>query len=415
MLSVTNKSGPFVAPQADVNPAFEEAKKTREGVREAFNFDKVVGESNNKIAAQMEEDKKAIGEGGELKIGESKNDKEFREMLERVSGRKQDKLKNKLDKDDYLNLMVTQLKYQDPTKPMENHEMATQLAQFNTVEQLINVNKSLTDMSNQNAQANVDRLTPYLGKLVEVTGSKFKVTSSQAVNQGSVDLGAAAGSVSVLIKDSNGTVVRTLGLGEKDMGRHAIEWDGKTDGGLNAKPGDYTFEVQASTIDGKEMKTKTSFMTKVDAITDLTSGGKLETSSGRIEAKDVLAIRPDNSMTTMAQQAPAAAMQAPASLQSPAAKQTSTTQAPATNAAPMKQAAAKKKADAAEMNQAAAAENKDDAAKMKQAAVAENKVDATKTKQSAAAENKASVPNVKPEPAQVPVEKVSQRESKKAI
>lgn len=415
MLSVTNKSGPFVAPQVDVSPAFEEAKKTREGGRETFNFDKVVGESNNKIAVQMEEDKKAIGEGGELKIGESKNDKEFREMLERVSGRKQDKLKNKLDKDDYLNLMVTQLKYQDPTKPMENHEMATQLAQFNTVEQLINVNKSLTDMSNQNAQANVDRLTPYLGKLVEVTGSKFKVTSGQGVNQGSVELGAAAGSVSVLIKDSNGTVVRSLGLGEKDAGRHAIEWDGKTDGGLNAKPGDYTFEVQASTIDGKEMKTKTSFMTKVDAITDLTSGGKLETSSGRIEAKDVLAIRPDNSMTTMAQQAPAAAMQAPASLQSPAAKQTSTTQAPATNAAPMKQADAKKKADAAEMKQAAAAENKDDAAKMKQAAVAENKVDATKTKQSAAAENKASVPNVKPEPAQVPVEKVSQRESKKTI
>lgn len=351
MLSVTNKSGPYVAPQVDTNPAFEEAKKTREGGRETFNFDKVIGESNNKIAVQMEEDKKAIGEGGELKVGESKNDKEFREMLERVSGRKQDKLKNKLDKDDYLNLMVTQLKYQDPTKPMENHEMATQLAQFNTVEQLINVNKSLTDMSNQNAQANVDRLTPYLGKLVEVNGSKLKVTSGQSVNQGSVELGAAAGSVSVLIKDTNGTVVRTLGLGEKDMGRHAIEWDGKTDGGLNAKPGEYTFEVQASTIDGKEMKTKTSFMTKVEAITDLTSGGKLETSSGRIEAKDVLAIRPDNSMTNMAQQAPAAVMQAPAS--------------------------AKKKSDAAE--------------------------------------NKASVPNVKPEPAQAPAEKVSQRESKKAI
>ncbi|MEY3902939.1 MAG: hypothetical protein RL189_2245 [Pseudomonadota bacterium] len=293
MLSVTNKSGPYVAPQVDSNPAFEEAKKARAGVKESFNFDKVVGESNASIAAQLEEDKRALGEGGELKIGESKNDKEFREMLERVSGRKQDKLKNKLDKDDYLNLMVTQLKYQDPTKPMENHEMATQLAQFNTVEQLINVNKSLTDMSNQTAQANVDKLTPYLGKLIEVNGSKLKVGTDQQVSKGSIELPTPAGSVSVQIKDDTGTVVRTIGMGEKDAGRHTVEWDGKTDGGMSAKPGQYTFEVQASTLDGKEMKAKTSFITKVDAITDLSAGGKLETGSGSVEAKDILAIRPD--------------------------------------------------------------------------------------------------------------------------
>jgi flagellar basal-body rod modification protein FlgD len=293
MLSVTNKSGPYVAPQVDTNPAFEEAKKARDGVKENFNFDKVIGESNASIAAQLEADKSALGEGGELKIGESKNDKEFREMLERVSGRKQDKLKNKLDKDDYLNLMVTQLKYQDPTKPMENHEMATQLAQFNTVEQLINVNKSLTDMSNQTAQANVDKLTPYLGKLIEVNGSKLKVGTDQKVSKGSIELASPAGSVSVQIKDDTGTTVRTIGLGEKDAGRHTIEWDGKTDGGMSAKPGNYTFDVQASTLDGKELKAKTSFITKVDAITDLSSGGKLETGSGAVEAKDILAIRPD--------------------------------------------------------------------------------------------------------------------------
>ncbi|MFZ9521050.1 MAG: flagellar hook assembly protein FlgD [Silvanigrellaceae bacterium] len=295
MFSVTNKPGPFVAPMTTASPAFEEAKKQREESSDKFNFDKVIGASNNAIAEQLEADKKSLGEGGELKIGESKNDKEFREMLERVSGRKQDKLKNKLDKDDYLNLMVTQLKYQDPTKPMENHEMATQLAQFNTVEQLINVNKSLTDMANKSAQGNIDKLTPYLGKLVEVSGSKLKVGSDQKISQGSIELAAPSGSVSVLIKDSSGTVVRTLGLGEKDIGRHTIEWDGKTDGGIAAKPGEYNFEVNASSIDGKEMKVKTSFVTKVDAITDLASGGKLETASGAVEAKDILSIRPDNS------------------------------------------------------------------------------------------------------------------------
>lgn len=309
MLSVTDKMGPYVPPQVESNAAFDEAKKQRSGIREDFNIEKVLGESNNAIAAQLQEDKKTMGEGDELRIGESKNDKEFREMLERVSGRKQEKLKNKLDKDDYLNLMVTQLKYQDPTKPMENHEMATQLAQFNTVEQLINVNKSLNSMSNQNAQANVDRLSAYLGKLIEVNGSKLKVNSDQTVTQGSLELPASAGSVSVLIKDQIGTVVRTIGLGNKDMGRHDISWDGKTDGGVAAKPGEYSFEVQASTLDGKEIKAKTSFLTKVDSITDLSSGGKLGTATGAVEAKDVLSIRPLNSETVPAKIEKASALQ----------------------------------------------------------------------------------------------------------
>lgn len=295
MLSVTNKSGPYVAPRSDSNPAFTEAQKQGTNGRENVNFDNILSQSNMVIAEQFEKDKQAVGENGELRIGETKNDKEFREMLERVSGKKQEALKNKLNKDDYLNLMVTQLKYQDPTKPLENHEMATQLAQFNTVEQLIGVNTTLQAMQNQSAQANIDKLTPYLGRVVEVSGAKMKVTPEMQVTQGIVDLPGKAGSVSVLIKDAQGSVVRTLGLGEKSSGRHVIDWDGKTDGGVNAKSGEYSFEVVASSTDGKEMKAKTSFTSKVEAIVDLAQGGKLDTQSGKVEAKDILAIRPEQS------------------------------------------------------------------------------------------------------------------------
>ena len=169
-------------------------------------------------------------------------------------------------------------------------------------------------MQNQSAQANIDKLTPYLGKVVEVTGSKLRIGSDLKVSQGAVELGAQAGSLSVQIKDSSGTVVRTLGLGEKNAGRHAFDWDGKTDGGIAAKPGDYTFEVQASSQDGKEMQVKTSFAAKVDAITDLANGGRLDTASGKVEAKDILAIRPDTlaAPTTAAPAAAAPAAAAPA-------------------------------------------------------------------------------------------------------
>jgi flagellar basal-body rod modification protein FlgD len=338
MLSVTNKAGPYVAPKADANPAFEEAKNMRTAGAQTVDFEKVLGASNAALAEQYEKDKQALGENGELRIGESKNDKEFREMLERVSGKKQEKLKNKLDKDDYLNLMVTQLKYQDPTKPMENHEMATQLAQFNTVEQLIGVNKTLQNMQNQSAQANIDKLTPYLGRMVEVNGSKMRVGADMKVTEGAVDLSAQAGSVSVLIKDANGSVVRSLGLGERTAGRHTISWDGKTDGGVSAKPGDYTFEVQASAQDGKPMDVKTSFSAKVEAITDIALGGKLETVSGKVEAKDILSIRPD-APAAVAPAAAAPAAAAPAAAAPAAAAPAAAAPAAAAPAASQQRAA----------------------------------------------------------------------------
>ena len=52
------------------------------------------------------------------------------------------KKQSQLDKDAFMKLLVTQMKYQDPLNPMDNQEMMAQLAQFTALEQMTNVAKS---------------------------------------------------------------------------------------------------------------------------------------------------------------------------------------------------------------------------------------------------------------------------------
>lgn len=60
------------------------------------------------------------------------------------------KPKNDLDKDAFLRLLTTQLSNQDPLNPIEDREFIAQLAQFSSLEQMQNLNKSLIDKSNEN-------------------------------------------------------------------------------------------------------------------------------------------------------------------------------------------------------------------------------------------------------------------------
>ena len=133
--------------------------------------------------------------------------------------------KSELDRDAFLMLLVTQFQYQDPLNPMEDKEFIAQLAQFSALEQSMQMNESITSLTEEVARQTSINITNYIGKEVSARGYGISKSGSDV----SVIQFAGAeemASCSINILDASGTIVRTVNLGSQSSGIHDFVWDG---------------------------------------------------------------------------------------------------------------------------------------------------------------------------------------------
>lgn len=78
-----------------------------------------------------------------------------------------------LGKDAFLQLLVTQLKHQDPLNPMDDKEFVAQLAQFTSLEQLMGINTGVTSMNEAFKQQQMMNAVSYIGKDVLASGDQI--------------------------------------------------------------------------------------------------------------------------------------------------------------------------------------------------------------------------------------------------
>jgi flagellar basal-body rod modification protein FlgD len=156
--------------------------------------------------------------------------------------------KGAMDKEAFLQLLVAQMKHQDPLSPLEGTEYVAQLAQFTQVEQAMNQARSLELLSLQLTGIASNEAVSLIGKEVTVRGNSIAFDGTNATGF-SVNLDGQATETTVTIRDANGNAVREMELGAKS-GQVSVPWDGKDDNGNTLPAGNYTVEVSARDADG---------------------------------------------------------------------------------------------------------------------------------------------------------------------
>lgn len=152
-----------------------------------------------------------------------------------------------LGKEDFLNLLIKQLSYQDPLSPMDSTQFTSQLSQFSSLEQLSNINTTLNDvLSFQHSMQNAS-VSNLIGRTVKVAGNAAYLGHTADIGY---ELSDDAASVEISIYDGTGKLVVSKEAGAQSQGVNTFVWDGEDAMGNKMPEGTYTFDVHAK--DGSE-------------------------------------------------------------------------------------------------------------------------------------------------------------------
>jgi flagellar basal-body rod modification protein FlgD len=165
----------------------------------------------------------------------------------------------------FLTLLTTQLKNQNPLDPLDTNQFTSQLVQFASVEQQINMNQQLTTLVAMQKATQTTSAMSFLGSTATVDGSSTALASGRASWSFSADK-PSTGTVS--IKDSTGQTAYS-GTFALNAGSQNFTWDGRGNNGTQWPDGTYTLSITAKDASGQAVAVSTTVNGTVDAV-DLT-------------------------------------------------------------------------------------------------------------------------------------------------
>lgn len=172
----------------------------------------------------------------------NRTNNEFNTALSKQKG-------SNLDKDSFMLLLVTQFKYQDPLNPMEDKEFIAQMAQFSSLEQLMNLNTSMEGLTNATNNQQMINATSYIGKQVTVSGNTIGKVTDETTKESTITRfryapadNTVGGTITVRDADNNVVYVEEVSLKNKGT-TYEFLWNGKATDGTVAGDGVYTVNL----------------------------------------------------------------------------------------------------------------------------------------------------------------------------
>lgn len=170
-----------------------------------------------------------------------------------------------LDQEDFLKLLTQQLAQQDPTEPVDNDQMITQMASFSTVE-------GISQMSAQFESLNSVMTSSQALQASSLVGQKVLIPSNIANRVAGNDVDAVIstpsgtnGDVIVNVENEKGEVVRTINIGQQNAGNNDFSWDGKDEDGNDMGEGLYTIKASGN-VDGENQELAVSTYSHVASV-----------------------------------------------------------------------------------------------------------------------------------------------------
>jgi flagellar basal-body rod modification protein FlgD len=170
----------------------------------------------------------------------------------------------------FLQLLVTQMQNQDPTNPMDSSQMTSQLAEISTVQGISQLNTSLSSLSTQLSAGQQSQAALLIGSTVLAPGNSITVSSGKASEFG-VTLANSVSDLQVVVKNSAGTIVNTIDLGQQSAGTVPVGWTPTDSAGNTLADGTYTITA-TGTINGQPATATTLTGATVESVVQQSGG-----------------------------------------------------------------------------------------------------------------------------------------------
>jgi flagellar basal-body rod modification protein FlgD len=187
----------------------------------------------------------------------------------------------------FLTLLTTQLKNQNPLEPLNTNEFTQQLVQFASVEQQLKSNQTLDSLLKSTQTANTTTALGFVGMQITADGVVSSLSKGEARWQLEAPRG---GTATINIKNSAGQTVFSAAR-QLDAGSQSFLWDGKMPGGVRAADGDYAVAIEAKDVTGQAMTVGVEMSGIVNGVVFGPEGPVLRVGSASVPMSQVKSLR----------------------------------------------------------------------------------------------------------------------------